>query len=83
MKLFKLCLAALLLSTQGLVFLGFFVEFWIRGFQLPIVCGSLYLLRIAAMSVMRDSSGEVLFSLNRLSRFGPIYYFSFDLLKRI
>ena len=83
MKSTKYFISWVLICTQGLVPAGFFVEFFIRGFQLPYVFGGLYLLRLMLMALIRDSAGEVLFALSRLSRFGPICYFSFDLLKSL
>jgi hypothetical protein len=83
MRTAKYILALVLLATQGVAFVGIFVEFFVRSFQIPYFFGSLYLLRCGLMVWLKDSSGEVLFSVNRLSRFGFIYYHSFDILKRL
>lgn len=79
----KRLLAILILLTQGWVYLGLFVEFLVRGLEFPYLFGALYALRILVQIVLKDASGQKVFALSKLSHFGPIHYYSFDVLKSL
>lgn len=79
----KRFLAIVILLTQGWVFLGVFAEYLVRGLEFPYLFGSLYVLRILVQIVLKDASGQRVFALSKLSRVGPIHYYSFDVLKSL
>ena len=77
----KKILAVYIVSTQFLVSIGFLAEYLLRGLNVPIIFSVILALDFIVIFFLKDPSGKRLFASDRLSRFGYIYYFSFDTLK--
>lgn len=81
MKTIKFIFAFAIIAAQPLVPVLFLIESFVRGLGVPIFSIGLMCSILLSQLMMRDKFGGQLFSLERLTRLGPVGYYSFDVLK--
>lgn len=83
MKTVKFTIAVAIIASQPLVPVLFLSESFLRGLGIPYFSIGLMCSILLCQLLLRDSLGGKLFSLERLTRIGPIGYYSFDVLKHL
>jgi hypothetical protein len=83
MKTIKFAIAAAIIAGQPIVPVLFLSESLLRGLGVPYFSIGLMCSVLLCQLLMKDKLGGKLFSLERLTRLGPIGYYSFDVLKHL
>jgi len=70
-----------IICSQPIMPIMLAIEHIARGYGVPIVFGAIIIIDVICIWNLKDVSGGKLFSKDRMSRFGFIYYWTFDVLK--
>jgi small neutral amino acid transporter SnatA (MarC family) len=80
---FKYTLAAALIAAQAILPFITLSEYLLRGLSIPYFSFGIVGACILMMVTMKDADKRHLFSSDRITKWGPFYFFSFDVLKHL
>ncbi|MDP3459665.1 MAG: hypothetical protein Q8S09_10360 [Hyphomonas sp.] len=81
MSKIKFALAAAIIAAQAIMPFVILFELVLRGSSIPYFSFVAVIACILIMVSMKDAGGGSLFSSDRISKWGPFYFFSFDVLE--
>lgn len=79
----KFALASTAIAAQAIMPVMILYEFMLRGGGLPMFSVLVVIVCVMIIVTMKDGAGRNLFSSDRISKFGPFFFYSFKVLRHM